>query len=439
MTNETIEYDITQPWLTLDPWQQDYINTDPGQDCFLLTGRQSGKTAAMAIKCVEMCVHHFTEGQNILICSITEKQSYRVLAKALIYAQMVYPNEIILRGKDKPTKHILQFKSGAGIYSYAAGETGEGLRGDTIKKLMIDEGSRMSEEFYIATTPMLSVAKGSMDIASTPKGKYDRDGNEFFFYKCSKDDNYKKFYISAEDCPRHTKEFLERERKRMTALQYAQEYLANFLEEVKQFFDPKIVEELCVEEREKNFIQGDYYIGCDVARKGVDKFTYEIGRRIGSRGKYKIKQVENLWTRDVPIPTSARKIISLNERYNFRREYIDSGGMGITVCDILREDVKNKRKVVEINNASRRYQEDGQEKQKGILKEDLYNNLTRLMEQKRITFLKDPEVKASLNSIQFEHSAKGRLIIWGYDDHIVEGLTRLAHCATDRSLKPYIF
>jgi len=297
----------------------------------------------------------------------------------------------------------------------------------------------MSEEFFIATTPMLSVVRGSMDIASTPFGKRHKDGEEKFFYGCSKNEHFKKFYVSAEDCPRHTKEFLAREKERMTKLQYAQEYLAQFLDEVQQFFDPQQIKECCSEKREPTIIPGDYFLGCDVARKGIDKFTYEIFRRTGSSGNYKLKQVENIWTNNIPIPESVRKIIILNFKYNFKKEYIDSGGMGITVCDILREDTLNRRKVVEINNASRRYQEDGEEKKKGILKEDLYKNLAVLMEQKKITFLDDDEIKASLNSIQYEYNEKGNLIIWGYDDHIVEGLTRGAWCSKDKSLNIYIY
>ena len=435
-----IIYDITQPWKTLDKWQIDYINTPPEQDCFLLTGRQSGKTAAMAIKCVEMCVHHFGKEQNVLINSITEKQAGRMLVKALVYARMKYPKKIIEKGRDKPTKHILKFTTGASILSYAAGEAGEGLRGDTIKKHMVDEGSRMSEEFFIATSPMMSVSQGSQDIASTPFEKRHKDGEEKFFYKCSKDEHYKKFYVSAEDCPRHTKEFLEREKARMTKLQYAQEYLAQFLDEVTQFFDPKTVEESCIEKRPETIgKKGTYFLGCDVARKGIDKFTYEIFNRAGSSGNYKLNQVENIWTTNIPIPESVRRIIELNIKYNFKKEYIDSGGMGITVCDLLREDPINKRKVVEINNSSRRYQEDGEEKKKGILKEDLYENLAVLMEQKKITFLDDDEIKASLNSIQYEYSDKGKLIIWGYDDHIVEGLARGAWCSKDKSLNIYFY
>jgi len=435
-----MKYDITQPWKTLDKWQKDYINTPPEQDCFLLTGRQSGKTAAMSIKIVEMCVHHFKKEQNILICSITEKQAYRMLAKALVYAKIKYPKFVITKGKDKPTKHIIKFTTGAGIYSYAAGESGEGLRGDTIKKLMIDEGSGMSEEFFVATTPMLSVSGGSMDIASTPRGKYDKEGNELFFYKCSKDKNFKKFYVSAEDCPRHSKEFLQRQKERFTKLQYAQEYLAQFLDEVQSFFDLDLIKKLCVEKVPKEIItSGDNFIGCDVARKGIDKFTYEIFNRTGHRGNYKLRHVFNLTTNNIPIPESVRKIISLNKSYNFKKEYIDSGGMGIAVCDLLREDKANKNKVVEINNSSRRYTEDGEKKKTGILKEDLYKNLAVLMEQNKITFLDDDEVKSSLSSIQYEYNSSGRLIIWGYNDHIAEGIVRAAWCIKDKSLNILAF
>ena len=86
-----ITYDINRPWQTLDPWQKEYIyNTNPDQDCFLLTGRQVGKTTAMSIKAVELCNNHFKRGEFILIAATTEKQAYHMLAKALAYAQEKY-------------------------------------------------------------------------------------------------------------------------------------------------------------------------------------------------------------------------------------------------------------------------------------------------------------------------------------------------------------
>ena len=181
-----MKYDINRPWLTLDPWQVEYcFSPNPDQDNFILCGRQVGKTTAMSIRAVELCVMHFKKGEFVLINSITEKQAYHMLAKALVYAQEKYPKLIDKSKVNKPTKHRVMFKNGTGILCYAAGESGEGLRGFTIKKLMPDEGSRMTEEYFIATLPALSVVKGSMDISSTPAGKLHKDGSEKYFYKCS--------------------------------------------------------------------------------------------------------------------------------------------------------------------------------------------------------------------------------------------------------------
>src|SRR3990167_9668126 len=93
------EYNLARPWTTLDDWQKEYIfETDPNKDCFLLCGRQVGKTTAMSIKAVELCVNHYKKGEFILINSITEKQAYHMLAKALAYAQAKY-SKFIMKGK----------------------------------------------------------------------------------------------------------------------------------------------------------------------------------------------------------------------------------------------------------------------------------------------------------------------------------------------------
>ena len=238
---EAKEFDINRPWLTLDQWQIDYIfKTDPNENCFLLCTRQGGKTTAMSIKAVELCVNHYKKGEFVLINSITEKQAYHMLAKSLVYAEAKYYSTI-KRGNDKPTMHKILFKNGTGILCYAAGDTGEGLRGYTIKKLMPDEGSRMTEEYFIAVLPMLSIIRGSMDIGSTPNGTKWPDGTEKFFFKCSKDETFKKFYISADDCPRHDPEFLARQKERLPKLAYAQEYMALFTDEMQRLVSEEIV------------------------------------------------------------------------------------------------------------------------------------------------------------------------------------------------------
>jgi len=60
-----LAFDINRPWLTLDKWQKEYcFDPDPNSDNFLLTGRQVGKTTAMSIRAVELCVNHYPESQS---------------------------------------------------------------------------------------------------------------------------------------------------------------------------------------------------------------------------------------------------------------------------------------------------------------------------------------------------------------------------------------
>jgi len=421
--NAMTDYDINRPWLSLDSWQTEYINAPADDNCFLLCGRQVGKTTAMSIKSVELCIHDFKEGEYILICSITEKQAYHMLAKALAYAEEIYPKEI-KRGRDKPTMHKINFKNGTGIFCYAAGETGEGLRGYTVKKLMIDEGSRMSEEFFIATLPMLSVVKGSMDIASTPFGKKHKDGSEKFFYKCSIDDKFKKFYISAEDCPRHSKEFLLQQKEVLSKLAYAQEYLAVFTDELKRLFDNELINRTCVLKRlERVNSNGIHYMGVDVAGYGRDTSAYVVvelmkDKSINQRANFEEKH-------NLTIETS-RKIFLIDQQFfACRRIGVDDAGIGFGVFSELMSNDQTKRKTIALNNASRPIDRDGEHSKK-LLKEEMYMNLLILMEQGKVRLLDDEEVKSSLSSIQVEEDGK----YFGSYSHITEAIIRAVWLAT---------
>lgn len=428
---DNIIYNINRPWETLDDWQKEYVFNKFLKDNFLLTGRQCGKTTAMSLRAVELCLNHFKEGDFVLINSITEKQAYHMLLKSIIYAKEKYYDQIIWKGKDKPTKHKLMFKNGTGILCYAAGDTGEGQRGFTIKKLMIDEGSRMSEEYFIAVMPMLSVIDGTYDISSTPYGKRNKDGSEKYFYTCSKDEELKKYFISSEDCPRHTKEFLEKQKRKMTKLAYAQEYLAQFTDELKRIFDDEMLKKICtLKTPNKIIIIGKNYLGSDVAGFGKDECTYEGVEKIGQRIYQRLHLIEK---RNYTTDTTKR-IIILDKGYDFTKIGVDDGGVGFGVFSELMQYSKTKRKTIALNNASRETQRDGK-KSKRILKEEMYMNLLMLMEQGRILLLDNDEVINSLSSIQHDEGK-----IFGAYSHIAEGLIRAVWLAEkDKTLNIYVF
>lgn len=418
--SKMITYDINRPWLTLDPWQTEYIFNKEVFDNFLLCGRQVGKTTAMSMRAVELCINHFKKGEFVLINSITEKQAYIMLAKALVYAKIKYPKAIITKGKDKPTKHICLFKNGTGILCYAAGDTGEGLRGFTIKKLMCDEGSRMTEEYFIAIFPALSVVSGSMDIASTPRGKLHKDGSERYFYKCSLNPKFKKHYVSAEDCPRHTKEFLEEAKKRLSKLAYAQEMLAMFTDALTTLFPEELLDKILVLEKRKAKIEGEYFMGVDVAGFGKDDCSYEIFQVMKD---YTIEQRDSIVEQRNYTTDTSEKIKRLNQEYNYFKYKesigVDDGGPGFGVYSELMQDEETKRKTEALNNASRPTDYEGK-KSKKLLKEEMYENLRVLMEQKQIKLLKDDEVRASLSSMQMDEDHK----VFGPNSHIAEGIVR---------------
>ena len=417
-----MEYDLLKPWLTLDPYQKEYIETKG--NCLMLCGRQSGKTTAASIKFGRRAAEN--PNQVILMIAFTEKQAYNLFFKTLMYLQACYP-KMIKRGKDKPTQHRINLTNGSKIMCYAAGNAGDSLRTYTCTSIVVDEAAPMAREIFVAITPMLSVTGGSLDLLSTPRGK------EGYFYECSLRDDFKKFVISAEDCPRHKKEFLEAEKSRMSALEYAQEYLAVFLDELKRLYSDDVVNKCCCLKR-NNIKKGRFYLGVDVAGLGEDLSTFEIINKIDNEH---YEQVENIYTRKQLTTQTSNKILELEKEYNFRKIGVDDGGVGFGVFSELLRETDTKRKVVALNNASRPLDTDKAKKR--ILKEDMYFNLLSLMEHKKIRLLDDDELIDSLKSVQWEivirENQQSKIRIFGRNTHITEGLIRAAWLAyQDKSL-----
>jgi hypothetical protein len=420
-----MDYDLNRPWLTLDPWQKEYIATPPEIDCFMLVPRQiGGKTTAMSIKAVEMVINNFKEGEVVLISSLTERQAMLMLKKAEIYAKEKYPNQICKDRDNKPTMHRLMFKCGKlnkGILCYAAGEEGDSTRGYTIKKLMVDEGSRMNEQYFVSALPTLSLTKGSIDIASTPFGKKDKEGNEKFFYKCYKDETFKKFIVAMEDCPRRDLDMIEKMRKRLSQRQFAQEFLNHFTDDDYRLFTDELINEICTLKRFQKLPNRTYYLGVDVAGYGKDESTFEIIQQFENNT---LEQRESLIERGNKTTQTTETIKRLNTIWAFRKIGLDDGGIGFGVYSECMEEENLKRKVVCLNNATRRTEQD--EKFRKLLKEEMYFNLLRLMEQKQIKLLDDDEIKASLASIQYEDEK-----IYGSYSHLAEGIVRSAWLASE--------
>lgn len=414
---------------TLDKWQNEVLKAE-GNLC-ICSGRQVGKSQIIAIKTAEYIVHN--PGKKVLIISITEDQAENMLQKIMLYLFDNYKNQIS-KGKNKPTKHKVHLTNGALAVTKAVGQYALGVLGMTVDVVVPDECAYLPEAVWSSITPMLLTTGGSLWLLSTPNVK------EGYFYEAYTNPSmgFKTFHVNSEEVaearpePQRTimKEYLVREKARMTELQYAQQYLAQFLEEMNQMFPDELIKNCQTLKRRPINTEGEHYLGVDVARMGGDEATFETLEKKDD----KLYHRENIMNKYTMTTESVDKVLELDSLYNYVKIYIDDGGLGVAVFDPLLENDQTKRKVIAINNASRALDRDSSRNKK-LLKEDLYFNLKRLMERGQIKLLDDVEIFTSLKSIVYEHTKNTNDVrIYGRYTHIAEGLIRAAWANREQHL-----
>jgi hypothetical protein len=182
--------------------------------------RQWGKSTVAAVKAVHRA--YTRPGSLVLVASPSDRQSAELVRKA---SEMVAKLGIRPRG-DGDNETSLLFPNGSRIVGLPGMEaTTRGF--SNVKLLLIDEASRVDDAMYKSLRPMLAVGGGDLWLMSTPYGK------RGFFYECWTHDAKERWFrvsVTATDCPRIPGEFLEDERSAVGPLWFAQEYMAEFVD-----------------------------------------------------------------------------------------------------------------------------------------------------------------------------------------------------------------
>lgn len=435
--------------INLDPWQKEFLNTEG--DKILCTGRQVGKSVICGMDAGEYAANN---GKKVvLMIAPTERQAYALFEKTLDYLSINY-RTLIKPGKHRPTKSKINLKNGTRIWCLPTGISGLGIRFLTVDRLYADEASRIPEEVWTAVTPMMLTTGGNSIYLSTPAGKE----GQFADAVSNKDDAYTsftRFHVNSETVIRNREicdtwtayqrdkalEHLGREKSRMSALQYAQEYEGELIDELRQFFPTDLI-------KSSMTIRGGFlvpteqyasppnlyknYLGVDIARMGDDD-TVLVGIQDRQGKAY---QMELIITQKTFLTETTREILANDKKHNYKKIFIDDGGMGVGVYDPLLEHPQTKRKVIPINNASRSISKDG-DRRKKLLKEDLYNYLLSMMEQGKVNLYENDEIYHSLKSVQSEYSG-GNLRIFGNNTHITEAIIRAIWGIRTKSLNIFI-
>lgn len=419
-----------------DNWQKSVLDTDG--NITIRSGRQVGKSEVISAKGCKFAVEN--PGVIILIIAASQRQSSLIFEKLKSNVDRICDEgeNIYL---EQPTLTKIFLKNGSKIYSLPAGRTGYFIRGFSIDMLIADEAAYIPETVWNAVIPMIAVSKklrgmGHIILLSTPFGK----GG--YFYNSFTDTDFKQFHISSEDCIRIPKDFLKKEKERMTKAEYRQEYQGEFTDEWNQFFQTTLIKK-CMTFIEWSKAtdykpQARYYLGVDIARYGGDENAFVVCELLGTN----LKIVKTFTTDRISTTDTIGRIIEIDKVFNFSKIFLDDAGVGGSVTDILIE--KLGRKVMGLNNASKRIEVQGEEKKRGILKEDLYSNALMLMETGKLELISNLALLKSLKSITFQYGSNStsnyrNIKIFGDYSHLTEAMVRACWCLKERGLNLYIY
>ena len=461
---------MNNPELKWDDWQKKFINHKGSVT--VRCGRQVGKsTSAGKRKANQMLEYN---GSISLIIAPAQRQSGQLFLKVMgwleaknqevleeaggyqsdpkvtakrnmeLKRQFEYDNGIY---NELPTKTTVILKKdfskprgmdnqGSICYCLPAGKTGVYLRTFALDFLDIDEAAYVPEPVYNSVKPMLAVSQkkrglGWETFLSTPFGK----GG--FFYDSHMSDDYLKIHVSAEDCSRIGVDFLKKERGRMSKAEYAQEWKGEFTDDFNQFFPSKLIKKCMTftdwNRKEHYNPAARYYYGLDPARYGGD----ENGGVIVEELNKKLRAVKCIVTDRVSTTETVGETGVKDDEYKFKKIFTDDGGLGGAVTDQLIERL-GRRKVMGLNNSSKRIDVQGEEKKRGILKEDLYSNCLMLMETGQLELVADVKLLKSLKSITYEYTSYKTLLLKGNYSHLTEALVRACWCTKERGLDIFI-
>ncbi len=209
-----------------DAWQAGVLRSTERQVA-LLCSRQAGKSTVTSLLALHEALHR--PGALVLLLSPSLRQSQELFLK-IKQAYGVLSGEQIRAREESALR--MHFSNDARIVALPGSKeaTIRGFSG--VDLLVIDEASRVSDELYQAVRPMLAVSGGRIVLLSTPFGK-----RGFFHHEWEEGGrDWHRTKITADDCPRISKEWLDAERATIGDWWFRQEYLCEFVESIDSVF-----------------------------------------------------------------------------------------------------------------------------------------------------------------------------------------------------------
>jgi hypothetical protein len=207
-----------------DAWQADILRTEAKQTIMLVT-RQGGKSTVSSIKALHKA--EYQPGSLTLLLAPSYRQSKELFRKVKdAYASLSNPSPL-----KSESSLEMEFENGSRIVALPGKE--ETIRGFSgVALLIVDEAAHVADSLYQSVRPMLAVSGGEIVLLSTPFGK-----RGFFHHEWEEGGrDWHRTKITAYDCPRISREWLEAERRTIGDWWFRQEYLTEFVESIDSVF-----------------------------------------------------------------------------------------------------------------------------------------------------------------------------------------------------------
>lgn len=222
----------------LDPWQEEVITCDDRQ-VLLNCSRQSGKS--MITSAVTIYTALTQPKSRALVVSKGERQAQLLLASAInLYRDTGRPVPALRENTEQVTL-------ANGSWIGAVPGKSETIRGiSALDLLAVDEAAFVPDELIMSVRPMLAVKKGRLFALSSPFGKrgwfYDAWMSCEEAQKRGEPEPWRRFSVTADQCPRIDREWLANERRSMGDYWFLQEFYCRFLDATTQLFGTEHIE-----------------------------------------------------------------------------------------------------------------------------------------------------------------------------------------------------
>lgn len=205
-----------------DPWQREFLKSKD-QLNLMLCSRQCGKSTCCSALALSEALTK--PDSTVVVIAPIEPQANELIRKVITAFNRIGRPLAVKR--EAVTQ--IEFANNSRIIALPGKE--RSVLSYTATLLLVDEAARVGDDVFAAASPQLSVSKGRLVALSTAFSK-----SGWYYRLWSQGEGYRRWSVTADQCPRHSAAFLRSEKRSMGENVFAMMYKNEFKDDVAAVF-----------------------------------------------------------------------------------------------------------------------------------------------------------------------------------------------------------